>query len=220
MAKAKKKKKQSRKAGSVMGRSDIPYAERLKMQHDSNIVANRNHSAQITMFCFSVALHKHEGIGYKRLVKYSLSFKKNLDDMYKDIEHGMDQARRRLAQHGIEISGDLYSIAIPGGTAKDQQIADHRVQASQIAQIVATITINDEFKLGEPKLRRIQEEVNALSARYAKEGEGFLLEEMQKIGFPIIDRKVTAFLDDDGTPVTANRAAKEAVPCTQQMEAR
>ena len=97
------------------------------------------------------------------------------------IEHGMDQARRRLAQHGIEISGDLYSIAIPGGTAKDQQIADHRVQASQIAQIVATITINDEFKLGEPKLRRIQEEVNALSARYAKEGEGFLLEEMQKI---------------------------------------
>lgn len=206
MAKTKKKHTHNK---SIMSRSDIPYSQRLKMQHNSNIVANRNHSAQITMFCFSVAPHKHEGIGYKRLVKYSLSFKKNLDDMYKDIEHGMDQARRRLAQHGIEISGDLYSIAIPGGTAKDQQLADHMVQASQIAQIVATITINDEFKLGEPKLRRIQEEVNALSARYAKEGEGFLLEEMQKIGFPTIDGKVTAFLDNDGKPVTASRAIKE-----------
>lgn len=217
MAKVKKKKKQSRKAGSVMGRSDIPYAERLKMQHNRNIIANRNHSAQITMFCVCVSLHKLEGIGYKRLVRYSLSFKKKLDEMYEDIEHGMDQAKRRLAQHGIEISGDLYSIAIPGATSKEQQVADHMIQASQIAQIVATMTMNDEFKLGEAKLKRIQEEVNELSAKYAKEGEDFLLEEMQKIGFPIIDGKISAFMDDDGNPVTAKRAAKEGFPCTQQL---
>lgn len=205
---AKTKKKHTHKK-SIMNRSDIPYSQRLKMQHNSNIVANRNHSAQITMFCVCYALYEEEGIGYKRLVKYSIRFKKNLDEMYEDIEHGMNQARRRLAQHGIEISGDLYSIAIPGATKKAQQLADHATQASQIAQIVATITMNDEFKFGEQKLRRIQQKVSNLSARYAKEGEGFLLEKMQEIGFPIIDGRISAFVDDDGKPVTASRAIKE-----------
>ena len=48
-----------------------------------------------------------------------------------------------------------------------------------------------------------------MAARYAKEGEAFLLEKMAKIGFPIINGRVSCFVDDDGNPVTAKRAIKE-----------
>lgn len=97
------------------------------------------------MFCMCGALHKVHGIGYKRLVRYSLTFKKLLEEMYEDIEVGMDRAKRRLAQHGIEISGELFSVKLPGASAKEQQIQDHALQASQIAQVVGTVAMNQEF---------------------------------------------------------------------------
>lgn len=34
------KKKVKKRSGSMMGRSDIPYAQRLKMRHQSDIIGN------------------------------------------------------------------------------------------------------------------------------------------------------------------------------------
>ena len=105
MAKPKKIKKHHR--GSIMNRSDIPYAERMAMQHKSNIVFNREHAAKIIMYCVCCALNESEGIGYKRLVRYSIRFKTVIDEIYDDIEVGMAHAKQRLASHGINISGEL-----------------------------------------------------------------------------------------------------------------
>lgn len=194
-----------------MGRSDIPFAQRMAMQHKSAIVANREHSAQVTMFCVCGALHKIYGVGYKRLVRYTLTFKKLLDEMYDDIEVGMAHAKQRLSQHGIEISGELFLVKLPGASAKEQQIHDHALQASQIAQVVATVAMNQEFGFGEKRLKQTLEGVNELSARYAKEGDGFLFAMMEDVGFKIIDGKVSAFMDDDDNIVTYKEAVKKGI---------
>ena len=121
----------------------------------------------------------------------------------------MAHAKRRLASHGIDISGDLYTMPIPGASAKEQNIQDHALQSMQIAQLAATVTMNDEFGFGEMRLNRVLEMVNRMAARYAKEGEAFLLAEMEEIGFLIIDGSASCFVDDDGNPVPAARAIKE-----------
>ena len=38
--------------------------------------------------------------------------------------------------------------------------------------------------------------------RYNKEGEGFLFEEMEKLGFPIINGRVTACVDENQEPIS------------------
>lgn len=204
-----KKKKHNKKRNSIMGRSDIPFAERLKMQQHSDIISQRNYSAQIAMFCQCVALNELEHVGYKRLTKFSVSFKYLLDEMYEDIEVGMAHAKTRLAKHGINISGELYAVAMPGASKKDQQLYDHGIQAAQIAQIVGTVTMNDEFGFGEVRLKRVLDRSAELSAQYAKKGEGFLYEKLEKIGFPIIDGNIIAFMDDNGNPVPPKRAIEE-----------
>lgn len=201
--------KKKHKRGSIMNRSDIPFAKRMAMQHNNNIVENRNIAAQRIMFCICIALHELEGIGYKRLVRYSLSFKNLIDEVYEDVEVGMAHAKQRLQQHGIEISGDLYCVKRPGASAKQQQIYDHSIQAAQIAQIVGTITLNEEFGFGESRLKKVLDKVRELSAKYAKEGDAFLIAEMQKLGFPVVNGKITAFIDEEGKPVAVGRALKE-----------
>jgi 23S rRNA (guanine745-N1)-methyltransferase len=59
------------------------------------------------------------------------------------------------------------------------------------------------------KLTKIHEEVGTLTARYAKEGEGFLLEEMQKLGFIIVDKTVICCVDQDNKPVPTKQAIAE-----------
>ena len=110
MAKVKKPKKNNRHKAGVMGRSDIPYAQRIAMQQNRDIVNCRNHAAQITMFCMSIAMHEVEGIGYKRLVRFSLHFKDIVDEFYEDPEVGMAHAKRRMEQIGMPISGEFFSV--------------------------------------------------------------------------------------------------------------
>ncbi len=202
------KKKQSKNKG-VMGRSDIPYAQRLKMQQNHSIASGRNHSAQIVMFCTSVALHEIEGIGYKRLTNYSLYYKTVIDEFYEDIDVGMAHAKRRMEQMGMPISGEFYKVEVKGLTKREQQIHDHSLHASQVAQICNAIAMNDFFGFGRDRQFRISERVSELTNRYAKEGENFLLEEMGKIGFSIVDGKVTAYADEDGRAVMPSKARKE-----------
>ena len=206
MAKSKKKKSRSR---SLMDRSDIPYAERLKMQYQAEIDYHREHDARIYMYSLCKALHEKEKKGYKSLVRFSLVFMDLIKEFYEDPELAMARIKRRLAQNGIEVSGEFFSVKLPGATAKEQEIHDHSLQAIQAAQYVGAVAMNDVFGFANIRQERLREAVREDTARYAKEGEGFLLEYMEKIGFKVEGNKVMAFVDDDGEPVPVGRALKE-----------
>lgn len=69
MGKAKNQKRRGpRKAPgkrtNLMERSDIPYAQRMALKHQNDIVVNRNHAAKIAMYCNSIAMNELEGIGF------------------------------------------------------------------------------------------------------------------------------------------------------------
>lgn len=206
MAKSKKKKSRSR---SLMDRSDIPYAERLKMKHQSDIEYNREHSARVYMYCLCKALHEKEKKGYKSLVRFSLVFMELIKEFYEDPELAMARIKRRLAQNGIEVSEEFYYMELPGASAKEQEIHDNSMQATQAAQYVGAVAMNDVFGFANLRQDRLREAVRENTARYAKEGEGFLLDYMKKIGFKVEGNKVMAFVDDDGEPVPVSRAMKE-----------
>lgn len=202
---AKQQKKKKSKARGIMGRSDIPYAQRMAMQHQSDIVANRDHAAKIALYCLSIAMNEEEGIGYKRLVRFSYRHKEAIDEFYEDPDVGMAHAKHRLEQMGMPISGDFYTIEVEGQSKREQDISNHRVQAMQIALLCGTITMNDEFGFGQERQFRISEKAKELSAQYVKKGEKFLLEKMEKIGFLIIDGEVKACVDKDGNAVSTKK---------------
>ena len=211
MGNQKKKKKGHRSGSNVMGRSDIPFAERLAIQQRNAIAANREYSAKISMYCMSVALHELEGIGYKRIVVFSRYFKTLVDEMYADVEVGMAHAKQRMAQFGIEITGYLYPAPLEGMTIREQEVFDNCLQASQIAQICGIIAAYDTFGFGQERLNRIAERVAELSKRYGKEGVQFLLDEMEKIGFQIIAGTAVAYEDDNGNIISPQKAKKEGI---------
>ena len=206
------KHKKDRKKGGILGASHIPYAQRIAMQQQSTIAANRNHSAKIAMFCLSVAMHQLEGVGYKRLVHFSLRYKEIEDEFYEDPELGMAHAVRRMEQIGMPISGELYAILVPGLTKKQQQVHDHALQAAQVSLICGAIAMNDVFGYGKERQERISKRSQELSDRYSREGEAWLLAEMEKIGFLVVDGQVRAFLDDDNKAITPAKARKEGFP--------
>lgn len=205
----KKKKHKKNRGRSLMDRSDIPYAERLKMQHQAEIDYHREHAARIYMYCLCKALHEKEKKGYKSLVRFSLVFMELIKEFYEDPELAMARIKRRLAQNGIEVSGEFYYMEVPGATAKDQEIHDNSMQSTQAAQYVGAVAMNDVFGFANLRQDRLREAVRENTARYAKEGEGFLLEYMEKIGFKVEGNKVMAFVDDDGKAVPVGRAMKE-----------
>lgn len=211
------KHKKGRKKGGILGASHIPYAQRIAMQQRDRIAVNRHHSAKIAMFCLSLAMHKLEGVGYKRLVQFSLRYKEIEDEIYEDLEVGMAHAKRRMEQIGMPISGELYSVAVPGLTKREQQVHDHALQAAQVSLICGAIAMHDVFGYGKERQERISKRSQELSDRYSREGEAWLLAEMEKIGFLIVDGEVRAFLADDDKPITPARARKEgfreASPC-------
>ena len=203
MSKVKKQKHKSKgKNRGLMGRSDIPYAQRMALKHQNDIKVNRNHAAKIAMYCNSISMYELEGIGYKRLIRFAQRFKLVLDEFYEDPELGMAHAKRRLEQMGMEISGEFYSIQMDGLTKKQQEIHDHSMQAVQIALICSAITMNDEFGFGKERQYRIAQRAEELTEEYNEKGENFLLEKMAKIGFEIVDNEVIAFADDDGNAIT------------------
>lgn len=203
-SKSKKGKKSKGKGNLIMKRSDIPYAQRLAMRHQNNVLVNRDHAARIAMYCLSVAMHELEGIGYKQLVNFSYVFLDNIREFYEHgVDVGIDRAKRRLAQNGINISGELYVAPMKEGQSHSEwEIDNHRLQASQVALVCGAYTMNDMFGFGMMSQERITARARELSSRYAEEGEQFLLEEMEKLGFVIVDGKAHAFVDDDGNPIT------------------
>lgn len=208
MAKPKKKTKKPH-SRSLMNRSDIPYAQRMAMKHQAEIEWHREHAARIYMYCLCKALHEKEKKGYKSLVRFSLVFMELIKEFYEDPELAMARIKRRLAQNGIEVSGEFYYMEVPGATAKEQEIHDNSMQATQAAQYVGAVAMNDVFGFANLRQDRLHEAVRENTAQYAKEGEGFLLEYMEKIGFKVEGNIVRAFVDENGNPVTPGQALKQ-----------
>ena len=209
---SKVKKQHRRKKGGIMGASQIPYAQRLQIQQRDRIAVNRHHSARAAMFCKSIAIHRVKGVGYKGLVKFSLRYKEVEDQIYEDLEYGMAKAKERMAQMGMEISGELYTVQVPGLSKKDQEVYDHSLQSSQISMIASAISMNDVFGYGRIVQDRIDQETIRVTEEYNKKGFDWLLGEMEQIGFLIVDGEVRAFLDDDDKPITPKQAKKEGFP--------
>lgn len=205
----KKKQRNGRSKGGIMGASHIPYSQRLKMEQAEKIAANRHHSAKVSMFCLSLAIHRVKGVGYKGLVKFSLRYKEIEDDIYEDLEVGMAHAKQRMEQMGFPISGELYTVQVPGMTAREQQVHDHALQSAQISLIAGAIAMNDVFGYGKTVQERISVENTKVSEEYNKKGFNWLLGEMEKLGFLVVDGQVRAFLDDDDNPITPKKAKKE-----------
>lgn len=198
------KKRSHRPRDGIMGRSDIPYAQRLRMNQRHNISWSREQGARITMYCWSVAAHEIYGKGYKSLVRFASRFREIDREFYGsgDIEWSMDQARRRLADMGIEISGEIMLAPNdPGRTRRQMEIKHNIAQATQGATICACIAANDVWGWAQVRLERLRVRVEELTARYAKEGEGFLLEYLGKLGFVIVDGHAVCFVDEDDNPV-------------------
>lgn len=197
--------KKKSKARGIMGRSDIPYAQRMALQRKSDIIVNRDHAAKIAMYCLSVAMHEEEGIGYKRLVRFSYRHHAAIEEFYQDIDVGMAHAKQRLEQMGMPISGELFTYEAEGQTKREREIGNHRLQSVQIALICGAIAMNDEFGFGQERQSRISQRANEYYARYAKEGEKFLLDKMEELGFAIIDGEANAFVDDDGNAISEKK---------------
>jgi hypothetical protein len=192
------------KRKGILGRSDIPYAQRIKMKKHAMIVHERETAAKAIMFCNACALHELEGIGYKRLIKYALHFKSLNDDFYEDPILEMEHAKRRMEQMGMPISGELFTIQ--GKDKLDTEIKTHALQAAQVALICAAVAMNDMFRLGKERQERVTQRANELAGRYKEEGMQFLLDYLEKIGFVVVDGEVRGYLDDDGNPITARKA--------------
>lgn len=195
------KKQKKRKARGIMGRSDIPYAQRMAMKHQSDIVANRDHAAKIAMYSLSVAMNEEKGVGYKRLVRFSYRHHALIEEFYEDPEVGMAHAKRRLEQLRMPISGEFYTIEVEGQSKRENDISNHRVQAMQIALICGTIAMNDEFGYGQETQFRISEKAK----ENVKKGEQFLLDKMEKIGFLIVDGEAKACVDENGNAVSTKK---------------
>lgn len=201
--------KKKRRSRSIMSRSDIPFAKRLQMQQRHDIVANRGYAAKISLYCTSVALHEIEGVGYKRLIRFSFRYRELEDEFYEDPEVGMAHAKQRMAQLGMPISGEFFTMPDEGQTRRQYEVDTHALQACQVSQIVAAIAMNDEFGYGLERQTRIRNRTAELAARYREEGSGFLLEAMAKIGFVIKDGIAMMYMDEDGVAVRPTKKEKE-----------
>lgn len=203
----------AKKKGGLMDASQIPYVQRLQMQQQNRIDVNRNFSAKVAMFCKCLAIHDVKGVGYKKLVEFSLRYKEVEDEIYgengTELEYGLAKAKRRMEQMDMPISGELYHIPMPGLSSREQEVYNHSVQSVQISCIASAIAMNDVFGYGKVVQERIEMRATERTEEYNKKGFDWLLGEMEKLGFLVVDGEVRAFLDDDNKAVTPKRARME-----------
>lgn len=198
-----------KRSGGVLNRSDIPFSQRIRLQQHSDIVVSREHAAKVAMYCMSVAMHEIKGVGYKRLIRYHHRYMDYDREFYQDVDVGMAHAKTRMEQMGMPISGEFFTDKVEGLSKRAQEVRDNTLQSTQAALIIGAIAMNDEFGFGQDVQLRIQDRTMELAERYGREGVAFLLEELKKIGFEIVNGTVCAYLDADGNAVTPKRAKKE-----------
>lgn len=96
---------------SVMGRSDIPYADRLLMQKRQNIADHRNDAAMIALQVACVALNDTEGLGYVRLSRFAKHLQELIAEYYADPDVGDAHLKTRLEQLGFIVKdGHMYCV--------------------------------------------------------------------------------------------------------------
>ena len=199
-----KPKKKHRPQGGIMGRSDIPFAQRIQMQQRSHIAWSREQGARIFMYAFAAAAHEIHGKGYVSLVRFASRFREIDREFYGngDIEYSMDDARRRLAQMGITISGNIaVAKNTEGCTRRKMEVKHNIAQSTQAAGICACIAANDTWGWADKRLQPVLDLAQEHMHRYAREGAQFLLEYLEKLGFIIVNGRVVGFVDENDNPV-------------------
>lgn len=81
------------------------------------------------------------------------------------------------------------------------QIKHNIAQATQAAGICASIAANDVWGWAEGRIRPVLGRAGELMERYGKEGDAFLLEYLEKLGFAIVDGHAVGFVDENDEPV-------------------
>lgn len=183
----------------IMGCSNIPYAQRLKMQQESDIVNCRNHSAKIAMYIISVALHDVAGAGYQRIVRFARHHKTLVEEFYQDQDVGMAHCKKRMAELGMPISGEFFIAPPDGSTIRELEVKTHTLQATQVALILGAIAANDVFGFGSERQKKLGDRIREISTRYNQEGQGFLLAEMAKLGFEVTPDGRVLYAEDAET---------------------
>lgn len=101
-------------AKGIMGRRDIPCAQRIQMQKTAEIKAHRDQAALIAMQCACVALNDTEGLGYVRLCRFARRVQELLDEYYSDMELNRERLNRRLTELGFRMDGEhMYGCFDP-----------------------------------------------------------------------------------------------------------
>ena len=213
MAKQKKKpkKKYHKPSDPIMGQSDIPFVLRSQYKHQAKVNHWREYSARVVLYGMSIALHRVKNVGYRRLIRFSQVYEQNENEIYEDgVEVGLVKAKKRMDEMRLGISGELYAVPDVGGTIRDQDVANQSSEATQVALTAAAITMNDVFGYGETVQIQIHDEFSAVMAEYGKAGKGmkYLLDEMKKIGFAIVNGKAVFYLDEEGKTLTPGQTKK------------
>lgn len=91
--------KKIKKKSNGIQRSDVPYAERLKIQKLTHIAEHRDDAHLIELKLALVSLNETEGLGCVRLSRYAKRQQENREKFYEDPEYErvkLDQAVRQL----------------------------------------------------------------------------------------------------------------------------
>lgn len=122
----------------------------------------------------------------------------------------------RRKQQGIMGRSDL-PLALRKKIEQQERIRVNRENAARVALYAYSIAMNDTFGYGREVQDRIRIRVEELTARYAKEGIGPLLEGMEKIGFYIHGGRAIHFSDEEGNIVTAKKALGQYAANNRQV---
>ncbi len=98
------------KSKKTVQRSDIPYAQRLRMEKAATIAAHRNEAAMVALQIACVALNDTEGLGYIRLSRFARRLQDLIAEYYSDTEMGAVHLKARLEQLGFIVrDGHMYA---------------------------------------------------------------------------------------------------------------
>ena len=193
----------------IMGRSDVPLAERMRYQHSLRIARERERAAKVVTYAASIALHDVKGVGYRGLIRFGRRYMEYEREVYADgVEVGLVKAKRRMDALGLNISGERYMIPEMDATARQKEVAQNSMESSQVALTVCSIAINDEFGYGYDSQMLITDRMQEVIATYAQKGMAYLLQEMGQIGFEIRNGRAQYYLDEDDNVITKKQAEK------------
>lgn len=98
-----KKQRKKPQTGHQPVRSDIPYAERLRMNKFRTIAEHRDDSAITALKVACVALNDTEGLGFDRLCRFALHLQDLMSAFYADPDTEEVKLNERLRKIGFYV---------------------------------------------------------------------------------------------------------------------